>query len=246
MGLDLHAPCMIPGLARDWPASQKWTFDFFRSQYGHLTVEVKRHARRGKASRRMRLDHYIDYLLTTQEASPYYLASWDFLPIAPELCQDFSLSPFWRDDWLVQVSEELRPRLLWLFLGPARTGFALHIDVGHTAAWNTQLVGRKRWAIFPPDHDDILYQGEVNAFQPDLQRHPNFSRAQGLYYTQEAGDTVYIPSRWWHQTEILEASIAVSGNFANQHNIQVVLQWLAEHDHPELHRELSGIRDSQR
>lgn len=221
-------PVIVTGLTADWPAQKRWTMDFFRQNYGHLPVEVKREARGDGSSRKMSMGDYIDYLETTQDESPYYLASWDFLVPAPELARDFTLPDYWSDDWMLDLSDELRPRLLWLFIGPARTGFRMHVDIGHTAAWNAQLVGSKRWTLFAPEQLPKLYHGRVNSFDPDLERFPLFMQTAGYECTLHPGEAIFTPSLWWHQTQILEPSIAVSGNFANAHNIQHVLAWLEE------------------
>jgi hypothetical protein len=234
-------PVIVTDLTRDWPAQTGWTFDFFRQRYGHLTVQVKREAQRtlAMATRSMTMAQYIDYLETTRDESPYYLASWDFMLDAPELAQDYSLPGYWQDDWLLDVSPELRPRLLWLFIGPARTGFRMHVDVGHTAAWNVQLVGSKKWTLFAADQLPHLYFGRVNSFDPDLKLHPNFVHAQGYECVLHPGEAIFVPSAWWHQTQILENSLAISGNYANQHNIRHVLAWLQEREeHAALAEEL--------
>lgn len=234
-------PLVLTGLTRCWAAQQRWTFEFFREHYGHLTVEVRRETLRDRQFVAMSMGDYIDYLLTTREDSPLYLASWDFMEVAPELRADFQLPEIFADDWLLQVPAEIRPRLLWLFIGPARTGFRLHQDVGHTAAWNIQISGRKRWAFFPADQKHNLYYGRVDAFAPDLERFPNFQRASGYECVQEAGEAVFTPSTWWHQTCILEPSIAVSGNYANASNLEPVLAWLAQNPIPGLAEALQKI-----
>jgi hypothetical protein len=42
------------------------------------------------------------------------------------------------------------PANRFLIIGGARTGTPMHIDPNATSAWNTLLVGRKRWVLFPP------------------------------------------------------------------------------------------------
>ncbi|MBT9586907.1 cupin-like domain-containing protein [bacterium] len=175
-------------------------------------------------------------------ASPYYLASWDFMLEAPELADHFSLPSYWREDWLLEVAPELRPRMLWLFIGPANTGFRLHVDVGHTAAWNVQLVGFKRWTLFDPEQLETLYSGAVDTFHPDLETHPKFAQASGYQCLLGPGEAIFVPSKWWHQTQILENSLAVSGNYANAHNIHHVLAWLRQHpEHAALCAELTHM-----
>lgn len=228
--LSTDKPVILTGLTADWPAQSLWTLDFFRTRYGHLALNLN-----------MTMAQYIDYVENTRDESPDYLASWDFLPEAPELTAHFSLPAYWKDDWMAELSDELRPRLLWLFIGPARSGFRMHVDIGHTAAWNAQLVGSKRWLLFPQEQLDNLYDGQVNAFAPDLQLHPKFRKAKGYQCTLQAGETLFVPSTWWHQTLIVETSIALSGNYANQHNIHQVLAWLR--DRPQYAKVAEALRE---
>ena len=234
-------PVIVSDLTSDWPAQKLWTFDYFRQHYGHLQVQVKREARPGPPLDLTMAD-YIDYLETTRDPSPYYLASWDFMLEAPELADHFRLPSYWREDWLLEVTPELRPRMLWLFIGPAQTGFRLHVDVGHTAAWNVQLLGLKRWTLFDPEQLDYLYSGAVDTFQPDLEAHPKFALARGYQCLLGPGEAIFVPSRWWHQTQILENSLAVSGNYATRHNIHHVLAWLRQRpEHAALYAELTHM-----
>lgn len=221
-----HKPVIVEDLADSWPARTRWTPDFFRSQYGHLRVTVSKAARKTELPVKMSLDEYVRYMDTTTESRPWYLSSWDFTIDCPELRSDFQLPRYFAEDYILELPEEIRPRLLWIFMGPPGSGFRLHVDVGHTAAWNAQLSGRKDWLLFAPEETDNVYEGKVDAFAPDLQRFPRFARAQPYACTLGPGDVIFTPSCWWHQTRILETSMSVTGNYANHTNLSLVLSWL--------------------
>ncbi len=241
-----NRPVILENLTADWPAQKLWTPDFFRRRYGHLRVTVSRAARKTELPVTMSLDEYVRSMHSTTEKRPFYLTSWDFTAVAPELANDFSLPRYFAEDFIAELPEEVRPRLLWLFMGPPGSGFRMHVDVGHTAAWNAQLVGRKEWILYAPDEAENVYQGRVEAFSPDLERFPRFQQAQAHAATLGPGDVIFTPSCWWHQTRILETSLSVTGNYVNHTNLALVLEYLrGQPDTVELAEQLERIAQLQ-
>lgn len=78
--------------------------------------------------------------------------------IPETLLEFYSVPSIFPDDYLSYLGAK-RPQYRWLLVGPQRSGSMLHIDPYETSAWNTLLVGRKLWIMFPPDADKTLVTG---------------------------------------------------------------------------------------
>ena len=117
----------------------------------------------------------------------------------------------------------------------------LHQDLGHTAAWNAQVTGLKRWALVSPEYSDFVYQGKVCAFKPNKVRYPRFRKAAVWEGEVGAGEILFIPPAWWHQTVNLQTGFAITANFVDRTNYQVVLSCLEEAEEFELHQQLSEV-----
>lgn len=227
-------PVLLTGVTRDWPARTKWTFDFFRQRYGGEPVRVTRAAREDEPEVETTLAEYLDSFPAHAQGRPFYLTSWAFRERHPELLEDFRIPECLPDDLIASIPEHLRPDLLWLFMGPAGSGIRMHVDVGFSSAWNVQVVGRKRWVLYPPEQEPYLYGGAVDAFHPDLERFPRFALAHPHEVEVGPGEMLFVPSLWWHQTVHVEDGIAVTGNFADETIWTEVVRYLQMHEMGEL------------
>lgn len=219
-------PVIIEDATADWPAMRAWSVDAFAARYRDLAVRVSRNESPYRAGQPTTFGEYARYLRSHVDLRPLYLSSWAFQHDAPELLGDFHTPHAFADDWFGDLPEALRPCLTWLFIGPAGAGSWLHLDIALTAAWNVQVVGRKRWRLFDPADHGRMYGGKVDAFAPDLTRFPLFARARALECELGPGEAIFTPSRWWHQTLSLDEGIAVTSNYVDETNYEVVLEWL--------------------
>lgn len=213
-------PRLLSGWADSWAAMAKWTPRFFRETYGALSVEVGRS--RPPVRKSTTVAEYFDTvheLSGTRDA--WYLSDWKLVGPIAELRRDYEV-PAAFQCWTERLPTEQNPELRWLYIGPAGSGKPLHRDVMHTAAWNAVVSGKKRWRFYEPAQAALVYDGAVDAFAPDLQKHPLFRDAAPIELIQGPGDLVYTPSGWWHQVENLEACISVTENFINELDIEAV------------------------
>jgi histone arginine demethylase JMJD6 len=126
-----------------------------------------------------------------------------------------------------------RPPYRWILMGPERSGTGLHVDPVGTHAWVSLIQGCKRWVLFPPDtcRKTIGMQQE----QEEQGQYPipsvlwfrdyyeNVCSPQGTTFVQGAvhvvqrpGETVYVPAGWPHLVLNLEASVAITENYATE------------------------------
>ena len=60
---------------------------------------------------------------------------------------------YFEDNVFKLLGENDRPPFRWMLVGPPRSGSRMHQDPLGTSAWNTNIMGLKRWVFFPPSED---------------------------------------------------------------------------------------------
>jgi hypothetical protein len=224
-------PVVIAGLIEQWPAWNKWSFEFFRKVHGALTVPVRMFESgrdwEAQGQDEFTLAKFIDEIL----ASPWTgagrapLIDWPgFFDLHPELCADLPLDGFF-DNWLRRLTPAMRARhdnlsYGFVLMGPQNAVYNLHYDYWSSHAVIAHLVGRKRIVLYPPDQRAQLYNGRVDVDKQDFQRFPRFREAKGrMEGILEPGDLAFVPSRWWHQVSYCTACLSVNSFVVNDSNV---------------------------
>jgi hypothetical protein len=216
--LHRNRPVVITDAFEDWPARNKWTFDYFRARYGHLSTTVYRYDPDNEFTpgdvARIRLGDYIDKAESQEWVEfPYYLRDdWRIIHDHPELRCDYTRLPYFFD-WFGLLPPFMRMPYPRLFIGPKGARTPVHVDVWRTHAWLSQLVGRKRWVFFQPDQEKLLYGCKVRIDRPQLDLYPIYRHARPIEATIGPGDTIFAPSGWAHWVVSLEPSLSLTGNY---------------------------------
>lgn len=233
-------PSILKDYAKDWEAFKKWDFNFFRSKYGKLKVQVSRKVSTGQGER---LDYEIEQLenyiseLQSLSQNPYTLHSWLFELDAPELATDYRVGSQF-ENWFDMLPFELRPKVKFIFMGGSKTCTTVHVDPFQTSAWNTLLIGEKVWLFFPPSmsfdssllNTDSVLSGRLLELNP-------------LIAIQKPSDLVYVPTGWYHAVVNLQPYLAITENFMSSSNADKVISHFASIGNHGYARILSAIKE---
>ncbi|KAL0019101.1 hypothetical protein WJX77_004127 [Trebouxia sp. C0004] len=126
----------------------------------------------------------------------------------------------------------------FVYLGCKGTWTPLHADVLRSYSWSTNVTGRKRWKLLPPQFTHLLYDrfGREMAATFDIgksdgrDRFPNLDTAcqHTIECVQEAGETIFVPSGWHHTVENIEDTLSINHNWLNGYNIHWALALLQQ------------------
>ncbi|HEX3134781.1 MAG TPA: cupin-like domain-containing protein [Planctomycetota bacterium] len=216
-----NRPVVLVDAISSWPALTQWTLDGLRSRFTGRDVVIK-----GKT---YRFEEFIDLILRADPANPApYMNQEVISKTFPELLADMRPLPWcFAPNWL-PGSYPIRYIDQWfnlgaeleLFIGSKGSGLhTLHYDHLHLHAFSVQIQGTKRFFLYPPEQTQFLYAtknfaGINDVVNPDLQRFPLFAQAKPIVYDLQAGEVLFVPSGWWHDTRLLTDSVSVSINTA--------------------------------
>ncbi|XP_038717903.1 F-box protein At1g78280 isoform X2 [Tripterygium wilfordii] len=228
---DGQKPVLLAGLADTWPARSTWTIDQLSPRYGETKFRISGSSR--KVS--MKFKDYVTYIDHQHDEDPLYIFDDKFGEAAPDLLKDYSVPHLFQEDLFDVLDKDQRPPFRWLIIGPERSGASWHVDPALTSAWNTLLSGRKRWAMYPPgrlplgvtmhvnDEDGDVHIDSPSSLQWWLDFYPLLGEEdKPIECTQLPGETIFVPSGWWHCVLNLETTVAVTQNFVNSKNFEFV------------------------
>jgi len=240
-------PCLIASIPQveRWAAPELWQLDRLQGDKELLNRKFKCGEDDDGRSIKIKLKHFLEYLLKNKDDSPLYIfdSHFDDDRLAKRILTDYRVPLFFRDDLFKLVSESRRPPYRWWLVGPERSGTTVHIDPLATSAWNTLLVGQKRWVLFPPNVPKHVVKGKglirkdeddeaIHYFMfilPRIKRRAHQMGNTGEYenfacyeFTQNPGETCFIPNGWWHAVLNLSHSVGITQNFCSPRNFDRV------------------------
>jgi hypothetical protein len=208
-------PVVLTDAVSKWEALGKFTPQFFKEKYGHLTKEVK--------GVTYTMSDFVDRMLIASAENPApYPFSFNVERVFPELLKE--IRPDIVYGKVDRINHPLVPRsmiygteIYELFLGGKGSAFPfLHVDALYMNTQITQVYGSKEFFLYGPDQNKYLYPkkdnlkfSQVDVLNPDYTRFPLFREAQCLNITVNQGETLFFPCGWWHTTKIHEPCITL-------------------------------------
>ena len=119
-----------------------------------------------------------------------------------------------------------------LFFGGHGNSFPnVHIDEFWVHTQLTQIIGKKEFILYAPDQSQYMYPDQKssrksqvnNIHNPDLENFPLFKNARALKVIVHPGESIFIPSGWWHTTYIHDFNLSFSIDHVNEFNWEVFM-----------------------
>lgn len=209
-------PLVITGMAKKWPAYQKWNWDYFIDVVGDKEVGVYNNVKSDSYTPINTADDYMkfgDYLRKVK-AGPLDLRIFLFniFQHAPQIVQDFN--------WPDELMKGFVKKYPMLFVGGQGSITHMHFDIDMSHILHTQFAGRKRVLLFPFEEQYKLYRkpwevlslaNYANYYEKfDYETYPAVRLAKGYEVILEHGDTLFMPAGYWHHMEYIDAGFAMS------------------------------------
>jgi hypothetical protein len=213
-------PVIIKDLSKEWPAYERWNWDYFKEIVGDKKVGIYNNVKSdaytpiNKADEYTTFGKYIDMIRKGPAAWRIFL--FNIFSHAPQLTQDFT--------WPDRLMKGFVKRVPMLFVGGQGSITHMHFDIDLSHILHTQFAGRKRVLLFPYKEQHKLYRKpfevlsiadfsnyyDTEKSKLDVMQFPAVQFAQGFDIILEHGDTLFMPGGYWHHMEYLDSGFAMS------------------------------------
>ncbi len=207
-------PLVIRKATEIWPALQKWTFEYLKEVVGDKTVPLYNSAKAdptkpiNASAAEMKFADYIDLIQT----KPTDLRIFLFDPIkeAPKLLKDYRSPTDLMGGFLDKYPN--------MFFGGKGSVTFLHYDIDLAHIFHTHFNGRKHVILFDYKWKERLYALPFATYalenydveRPDFEKFPALDGIEGQETILEHGDTLFMPTGFWHWMKYLDGSFSIS------------------------------------
>lgn len=212
-----HMKPRIPIIIEDFvhpesPAFKKWNYSYFKEIAGDHMVNIygsELDSLDRVASDPIAQSTFSEYLDLIQSApTEHRLFLFNLLKIKPELKNDIIYNDV--------TNGKILKWLPFMFFGGEGSVTRNHIDIDMSHVFITQFKGVKRIWLFPWEQSDFMYKLPYNFHSlaqiknPDYRKYPALLYLNGYEAIIHPGETLYIPSGWWHYIQYDKEGYSIS------------------------------------
>jgi len=212
--LDRRKPLIIKGLTKSWPAREKWTAEYLKSVVGKKVVPLYDNSKAdpskpiNSSAAEMPFDEYIDLIKSTPTELRIFF--FNIFKQAPQLLDDIVLPKDLMGGFLESMPA--------MFFGGSNSVTFLHYDIDLPHIFHTHFGGRKHVILFENKWKRRLYcipnatyaLEDFDVANPDIAKFPALDGVEGFEVFLEHGDTLFMPTGYWHWMKYLDGSFSLS------------------------------------
>jgi len=212
--LKARKPLIIKNMSRSWPAYEKWNLDYMKSAVGDQVVPLYDSSKAdpskpiNASAAEMKFAEYIELIRDTPTDLRIFL--FDPIKHAPKLLEDYRAPKDLMGGFLDSYPN--------MFFGGKGSVTFLHYDIDLAHIFHTHFNGRKHVILFENKWKERLYQipyatyalEDYDVENPDFNKFPALQGVKGVEAFLEHGDTLFMPTGYWHWMKYLDGSFSIS------------------------------------
>ena len=215
-----NKPVVLRNLSKQWPAYTKWTWEYLKQVAGTKSIPIYNNIKSdaytpiNKADGYTTFGEYIDMI--SKGPAEWRIFFFNIFAHAPQLKEDFT--------WPSEYVKGFLKSMPSMFAGGKGSITHMHFDIDLPNLIHTQFIGRKRVLLFPNEEQHKLYRKPFEVLsladfsnyydseksKVDTVKFPALELAKGYDVILEHGDTLFMPSGFWHHMEYIESGFAMS------------------------------------
>lgn len=206
-------PVVVERITKDWPAYEKWNFEYIRQIAGEKIVPLYNNdpvdysKKVNEPIAQMKMSEYVDLL--QKEPTDLRIFLYNLMKQVPELQKDYKMP---------DLGLNLFKSLPMLFFGGAGSNVFMHYDIDLANILHFHFAGEKRCVIIPPEQSKFMYKipysvicrEDINFDEPNFQQWPALKNLQPMYADLKHGEMLYMPEGWWHYMKYITPGFSMS------------------------------------
>lgn len=206
-------PVVIENVTQNWPAFEKWNFDYIKEiagekmvpLYNNDPVDYSKKVNEPVAT--MKMSEYVDLLQSGPTDLRIFL--YNLMKQVPELQQDYKMP---------DLGLNLFKSLPMLFFGGDGSNVFMHYDIDLANILHFHFAGKKRCIIISPEQSKYMYKipysvicrEDINFDKPDFDKWPALKNIKPMSAHLGHGEMLYMPEGWWHYMKYLTPGFSMS------------------------------------